>query len=217
MPVRELADAAHRAGALLVIDAAQGAGEVPVDVRAMGVDAYACSGQKWLCGPSGTGALYVRPDRMDDFLVTFAGYGTGKVARDLSTFDLTDGCHRFEAITIHGPSLDALRLGLEWLRGDEVGLPWAHERIAALGRRCHAALSAQPGVRMLSPVDAIAGLVSFTVEGVEPDRVTVALEGRGFYIRHVEFPSANRISTGFYNTEDEIDAVAAAVGELARP
>jgi selenocysteine lyase/cysteine desulfurase len=44
----------------------------------------------------------------------------------------------------------------------------------------------------------------------------VALEDKGFFIRHVEFPSANRISTGFYNTEDEIDAVAAAIGELAR-
>ena len=45
----------------------------------------------------------------------------------------------------------------------------------------------------------------------------MSLEDRGFFIRHVEFPSANRISTGFYNTEDEIDALAAAVGALARP
>ena len=215
MPVRELAGAAHRAGAVLIIDSAQGAGEVPVDVKALEVDAYACSGQKWLCGPSGTGALYIRPDRLDDFRLTFAGYGAGKSARDCSTFDVTPGAGRFEAITLHGPSLDALRVGLEWLEGDEVGLPWAHQRIAALGRRCHEALSGLPGVTTLAPADEIAGLVSFTVAGREPEQVTQALEDKGLFIRNVEFPAANRISTGFYNTEDEIDAVAAAIGELA--
>jgi L-cysteine/cystine lyase len=217
MPVRDLARAAHQAGAVLIIDAAQGAGEVPVDVRALDVDAYACSGQKWLCGPSGTGALYIRPDRMEDFQITFAGYGAGKAARDCSTFEVTPGAGRFEAITLHGPSLDALRVGLEWLQGDEVGLPWAHDRIAALGRRCHEALNGLPGVTTLAPAEGIAGLVSFTVDGMEPEKVTVALEDQGFFIRHVEFPSANRISTGFYNTEDEIEAVAEAIGKLASP
>lgn len=215
MPVRELADAAHRAGALLIIDAAQGAGEVPVDVKAMEVDAYACSGQKWLCGPSGTGALYVRADRLDDFKVTYAGYSAGKAARDLSSFEISPGCARFEAITLHGPSLAALRTTLEWLQGDEVGSAWAHERIATLGRRCHEALGRQPGVSLVAPAEAIAGLVAFTVAGIEPADVTKALEDQGFFIRHVEYPSANRISTGFYNTEDEIDAVAEAIGSLA--
>lgn len=215
MPVRELADAAHAAGALLIIDAAQGAGEVAADVKAMDVDAFACSGQKWLCGPSGTGALYIKPERMDDFQMTFAGYGAGKASRDLSTFEVTPDASRYEAITLHGPSLDALRVGLEWLHSDEVGFPWAHARIASLGRRCHAALSALPGVNTLAPADAIAGLVTFTVDGMAPDAVTMALEEQGFFIRHVEYPAANRISTGFYNTEDEIDAAAAAVGNLA--
>jgi L-cysteine/cystine lyase len=217
MPVRELADAAHAAGAVLIIDAAQGAGEVPVDVKALDVDAYACSGQKWLCGPSGTGALFIKPDRMDDFWPTFAGYSAGKAARDLSTFEMTPGARRYEAITLHGPSLEALRVGLEWLQGDEVGLPWAHERIASLGRRCHDALSRLPGVTMIAPAEEIAGLVAFTVAGMEPEAVTVALEQQGFFIRHVEYPAANRISTGFYNTEDEIDAVAEAIGDLAKP
>ncbi len=215
LPVCELADAAHRAGAALIIDAAQGAGEVPVDVKALDVDAYACSGQKWLCGPSGTGALYVRADRLDDFRLTFAGYGSGTAARDLSSFEVTEGARRFEAITLHGPSIEALRVGLEWLGGEEVGFPWAHERIAALGRRCHDALSALPGVTAPVPVGDIAGLVSFTVAGMDPPKVTAALEERGFFIRDVQFPAANRISTGFYNTEAEIDAVAEAIGDLA--
>jgi len=214
MPVRQLADAAHRAGAVLIIDGAQGAGQVPVDVKAMGVDAYAASGQKWLCGPSGTGALYVSPECMDDVGITFAGYAAGTASRDLSAFEMNTDAHRYEAITLHSPSVAALLAGLEWIQ-DEVGLAWAHERIAALGRRCHDALAALPNVTTLCPPEEIAGLVSFRVDGMPPPEVTAALEARSIFIRHVEYPSANRISTGFYNSEEEIDATVAAIGELA--
>ena len=62
MPIRELAELAHAHGALMVVDGAQSVGHVPVDVRALGVDAYAGSGHKWLLGPKGTGMLYVRKD-----------------------------------------------------------------------------------------------------------------------------------------------------------
>jgi selenocysteine lyase/cysteine desulfurase len=62
MPIRELAELAHAHGALMVVDGAQSIGHVPVDVTALGVDAYAASGHKWLCGPKGTGMLYVRKD-----------------------------------------------------------------------------------------------------------------------------------------------------------
>jgi selenocysteine lyase/cysteine desulfurase len=62
MPVRELAGLAHQHGALMVVDGAQSIGHVPVDVQALGVDAYAASGHKWLLGPKGTGMLYVKPD-----------------------------------------------------------------------------------------------------------------------------------------------------------
>src|SRR4249919_1388580 len=62
MPIRELAELAHAHGALMVVDGAQSVGHVPVDVAALGVDAYAASGHKWLCGPKGTGMLYVRKD-----------------------------------------------------------------------------------------------------------------------------------------------------------
>ncbi|HKD76186.1 MAG TPA: aminotransferase class V-fold PLP-dependent enzyme, partial [Ktedonobacterales bacterium] len=59
LPMREIADETHRAGAVLICDAAQACGMVPSQVNDLGVDAYACSGQKWLCGPDGTGALFV--------------------------------------------------------------------------------------------------------------------------------------------------------------
>jgi selenocysteine lyase/cysteine desulfurase len=62
MPIRELAELAHARGALMLVDGAQSSGHLPIDVMAMGVDAYAASGHKWLLGPKGTGMLYVRKD-----------------------------------------------------------------------------------------------------------------------------------------------------------
>jgi selenocysteine lyase/cysteine desulfurase len=62
MPIRELAQLAHAHGALMVVDGAQSIGHVPIDVQSLGVDAYAASGHKWLCGPKGTGLLYVKKD-----------------------------------------------------------------------------------------------------------------------------------------------------------
>ncbi|MFZ2422508.1 MAG: aminotransferase class V-fold PLP-dependent enzyme, partial [Anaerolineae bacterium] len=75
-PLAEIVELAHRHGAWVLVDAAQSLGAIPVDVTALGVDFYACSGQKWLCGPEGAGALYVHPDRFDDLLPAFGGYST---------------------------------------------------------------------------------------------------------------------------------------------
>src|SRR5258708_13860742 len=74
LPLRALADLTHEAGALLICDAAQACGMIPSQVYDLGVDAYACSGQKWLCGPDGTGALFIRADRMPDIHLSYAVY-----------------------------------------------------------------------------------------------------------------------------------------------
>src|SRR5581483_6598389 len=74
LPLREIAEMAHSVGALLICDAAQSCGMVPSNVYDLGVDAYACSGQKWLLGPDGTGALFVRRELLGDIKQTFMGY-----------------------------------------------------------------------------------------------------------------------------------------------
>lgn len=212
LPLRELAEITHAAGALLICDAAQSCGMVPSRMDELGVDAYACSGQKWLCGPDGTGALFVRRDRLGDIAQTFVNGLAFSSCDSDGYFVPAKGAARFEATTLYPPSVAALNASLEWL-ARAVGWPWAYERIAHLGRACYDTLAALPGVTMHTPRDAMAGLVHFAVEGIEPPDVTKRLGERGVMIRYVLEPKVNRVSVGFYNTQEDIARLAEGIRE----
>jgi selenocysteine lyase/cysteine desulfurase len=124
------ASALAATGTPVLLDAAQALGAVPVDVRALGCDFYAASGQKWLCGPEGSGCLYVRADRLDELTVPWPGYGS--LADPLRALEFTprDGAARLD----HGFPI-ALRsswalASLEVL--SEPGWDWVHDRAASL-------------------------------------------------------------------------------------
>jgi L-cysteine/cystine lyase len=215
VPLGEVADLAHRHGALCLIDAAQGAGQVPVDLHASGVDAYAMSGQKWLCGPAGTGALFVRRDRLAEISPTYIRYGQIDGTGYLMP---APGAARYELGEFLAPALRAQEAGLRWLR-DEVGFDWIHARIREVGQRCAVGLAGIDGVTVTSPRHRMAGLVCFTVEGVGPQEVAAWLFERGINIRYVVYPpnpEVARVSCGWWNTDEEIDAIVAAVAEIAR-
>jgi L-cysteine/cystine lyase len=215
LPVRELADLAHDAGALFICDAAQGAGMVPSNVYELGVDAYACSGQKWLCGPDGTGALFVRKERRSDIQQTFMGYfgvQPGMSDHD-GNYVPAAGGERYEVSLGYPGGLKGLQASLNWI-GEEVGWEWAYRRIATLGRYCYNALSALDGVTMLTPRERMAGLVHFRIDGIAPADLTAKLDAAGFLIRDTHDPDANRVSTGFYNTEAEIDDLCRAIQDI---
>ena len=205
LPLRALADLTHEAGALLICDAAQACGMIPSQVYDLGVDAYACSGQKWLCGPDGTGALFIRADRMPDIHLSYAGYSA--VRYGMSDFEgnfvPSAGAVRYECATLSPAGVRALGKSLRWI-AEEVGWDWAYQRIAALGAACYDALAQLDGVTMHTPRDHMAGLVHFTLDGVSPADLTTRLAARGVLIRHTPSPLANRVATGFYNTEAEL-------------
>ncbi|HEX5506205.1 MAG TPA: aminotransferase class V-fold PLP-dependent enzyme [Thermomicrobiales bacterium] len=217
LPLRELADLAHEVGALLICDAAQGFAHVPSRVYDLGVDAYACSGQKWACGPDGTGALFVRRDRLGDIRQTYMGYAG--VRPGMSDHDghyvPGEGTRRYEAATLYGPSVRGFAASLGWI-AEEVGWDWAYARAAALGRRCYELLAAIEGVTMHTPPDRMAGLVHFALDGIAPSDLSAKLNERGISIRYTPYPSANRVSTGFYNTEEEVDRLAEQVKAIRR-
>ncbi len=216
LPMREISDMAHAVGALVICDAAQGAGQVPSKVYDMGVDVYALSGQKWLCGPDGTGAVFVREDRMDQILQTYVGYGavTPRQAREGVEFTPRPGALRYQAISHSTPAIRAFATGMSWIDCD-LGWEWVYQRIRELGRYCYDTLAALPGVQMYMPsYDGLAGLIHFTVDGIAPADLTEKLGQRGISIRHTPDPVLNRASTGFYNTEEDIDRLAEAITEL---
>jgi L-cysteine/cystine lyase len=215
LPVRELADLAHDAGALFICDAAQATGMIPSNVYELGVDAYSCSGQKWLCGPDGTGALFVRRERWGAIQQTFMSYFSiqPESTDHEGNFTPAGGAQRYEVSLGYPGGLKAWQASLRWI-GEEIGWNWVYQRIAALGQYCYAALSALDGVTMLTPRDRMAGLVHFRVNGVAPVELTKELDAAGILIRDTHDPDANRVSTGFYNTEKEIDDLCQAIQQI---
>ena len=172
LPLRELADLAHSVGALLICDAAQACGMVPAPVYDLGVDVYACSGQKWLCGPDGTGALFVRRDRLADINQTYMGYAGAQMG--MSSYEgfyvPPPSANRYEAATIYPPSVVGLNTTLDWLIND-IGLDWIYARIAELGQYCYDALAAIPGRHDVQPARAQGGADALCPGRPRPRRV----------------------------------------------
>ncbi|MGH2532340.1 MAG: aminotransferase class V-fold PLP-dependent enzyme [Thermomicrobiales bacterium] len=214
IPLRQIADLAHERRILVVVDAAQAAGQAPVNLHEVGVDAYAISGQKWLCGPGGTGALYVRKERHADIRPT---YIRSAMTEPTGYLLPPAGAVRYEIGEFYTPALIGQAAGLAWLQ-DQIGFDWIYDRVASLGQRCWEGLNELDGVSVITPRDRMAGLVCFTVENWHPRRVMEALYQRGHTIRFVEYapgPTVARVSCGWWCTEDEVDGLVAAVGEIA--
>ena len=223
LPVRRLAEIAHERGALILVDAAQSAGQLPIDVIEMGIDLLAFTGHKALLGPQGTGGLYVRPGVELDPIV--AG-GTGSES-DLAEMParMPD---RLEAGTQNGPGLAGLLAGVRWVLAR--GVPRIHQAEACLKERLRGELSRISGVRVLSPADPEGvGIVTIAVIGHDAAEVATRLDHEfGIMVRgglHCA-PEAHRLlgtldcgavrlSVGWATTQDEVDAAVAAVRHIA--
>lgn len=215
LPMRELSDMAHQVGAVVVCDAAQAAGMVPARVHDLGVDAYALSGQKWLCGPDGIGALYVRKDIQSKIQNTFSGYYTikNRVAHADAEIVFGDDAMRYQYAFHYAPSLFGFNEGLKWIR-DEVGWEWAHRRTRELAQCAYEELGKIPGLRLYMPRDRIGGLIHFSVDDIPPADLTAGLSAQNIVIRHVPEPLLNRVATGFFNIEEDIAALVRGIRSL---
>jgi cysteine desulfurase/selenocysteine lyase len=214
-PAGEMIEMAHRAGALALVDGAQAAPHMKVDVQALDADFYAFSGHK-VFGPTGIGVLYGK----SDLLNAMPPYqGGGDMIRTV-TFEKTtyaDLPYKFEAGTPNiaggiglGAALDYVnRIGLEKIAAYE------HE-LLLYGTE---ALSAIPGLKMIGTAREKAAVLSFVIEGIHPHDIGTVLDRQGIAVRtghhcaqpvmdwfHV--PATTRASLAFYNTPAEIDALA---------
>lgn len=208
LPLAQIVAMAHQHHVFCVADGAQAAGAIPLDLPGSGVDFYAMPGQKWLGGPEGTGALYVRREHLSLLSPTFVGYPS---MGDDGIYDLSGNympapdARRYEVATVYRPAIRGMLAHLTWL--DEViGWEWIHTRIAHIAQYAHESLSRLSGVSLMMPQGPQAGLVTFNLAGYDPPRVVTKLAEEDIILRSLPEPfNALRISTGYYNSEADID------------
>ncbi len=214
LPLGTICDLAREHEVMVFVDGAQSAGQVPINLHELGIDAYAMAGQKWLCGPEATGLLFIRRDRLADIMPTYTRYGQF----DVSGFYMPNpGASRFEIGEFSAASIAAQAATLRWLR-DEVGLDWAYGRISTLGARFRGEIAGIPGVSVVTPAAAMAGIVNFNVEGLKPQEVVSSLFDRGYIIRYVDTKPcivSARTSIGWWNSEEEVSGLASAIAEIS--
>jgi L-cysteine/cystine lyase len=215
LPIARVAALAHEHGAVVAIDGAQAVGAVPVSVGEIGADFYALSGQKWLLGPEGTGALWVAPHALARARPSHAGwFGFERIGLD-ADFAWQPDARRFETSGFYPPAVAGFARSCGWL-SMYVGLAWIHDRGMALARAAADRLATIPGVAVLTPRDAMATLITFRIAGWPAERALDELGARVFAIARIIAPlDAIRISVGFFNTAAEIERFAAAVELLA--
>jgi L-cysteine/cystine lyase len=189
----------------VLLDGAQGLGAVPVDVRALGCDYYAASGQKWLCGPIGAGSLYVRADRIEELHPATPGYQTLADSSDPLGFGLAEGAARFDGGL---PPADQAAWALASLDVlDSFGEQDLLSRAAELAGRL-AELLADRGLTV-APRGA-STLVSWEAE--DPQAESLRLLDEGLLVRDLPGTPYVRASVGAWTTEEELDRLAGAAG-----
>jgi cysteine desulfurase/selenocysteine lyase len=220
-PIAEMAYLAHAVGAVIVVDGAQSVSHLKVDVQALGADFYAFSGHK-IFGPTGIGILW---GRMELLQTMPPWQGGGDMIRRV-TFEKTtyqEPPHRFEAGTPAIVEVVGLGVAVDWLLATGLDKIAAHEHaLLEYGTRL---LSEIPGLRLIGTAPEKGGVLGFSLEGIHPHDIGTLLDMEGIAIRaghhcaqptmdRFGVPATARASLGPYNTESDLDALAAGIRKL---
>jgi cysteine desulfurase/selenocysteine lyase len=223
-PVEELIRQAHGEGIRVLIDGAQAVPHMPVDLAQLDPDFYAFSAHK-MCGPTGIGVLYGRPELLDEMPPFLTGGSMiSVVTLEKTTWDEIP--HKFEAGTPDIGGAAGLQAAVAYL--EKVGLPSVFRHGVELTEYADEMLSEVPGLTRYGPQgpDQL-GIVSFNLEGVHPHDVGTIVDRAGVAIRaghHCCQPLMRRLSVSatarasfyLYNTRDDVDALVAALFEAKR-
>lgn len=215
-PVKAMTQAAHDAGAVVLIDGAQGVPHSIVDVQDIGCDFYAFSGHK-VYGPTGIGALYGR-EALLEAMPPYQGGGDMilSVSFEKTTYNALP--YKFEAGTPNIEGVVGLAAALDYVGGVGIENITAHEQ--ELLHYATARLQELDGIRLIGTAREKASVISFTLEGVHPHDIGTILDQEGIAIRtghhcaqplmmRFNVPATGRASFGMYNTKEEADALVA--------
>lgn len=213
-PVRRIVEMAHARGARVLVDGAQAAPHLEVDVRALGCDFYALSGHK-MYGPTGIGVLYGRGELLED-MPPWQGGGDMILSVSFEKTVYNRPPNRFEAGTPNMAGAVGLAAAIDFLAGLERDALAAHEQdVLDYGTR---ALRAIPGLRLIGTARARTGVLSFVLDDVHPHDIGTVLDREGIAIRaghHCAQPlmqrfglaATARASLACYSTRRDIDAL----------
>ena len=224
-PVRKMADRAHAFGAVVVVDAAQSAPHMPIDVHELQADFLAFSGHK-LMAPMGIGVLYGKEallEEMPPFMT--GGEMISSVSREGAVF--AELPHKFEAGTVNAAGAAGLEAAIHYI--EEVGFETIEARELLLTGRAMEGLAKIPHVHVIGSEKAEnhTGIVAFTIEQVHPHDVSEILAADGIDVRaghhcaqplltYLKVYNTTRASFMFYNTPEEVDAFVKSVSEVRR-
>ncbi len=207
LPARELCALARHGGALAIVDGAQAVGQILVDVKALGCDAYVGSPHKWMMAPKGTGFMFVRREVQDRFWTTLASYQWD---------NHEDGAFRFMQYgTGSVPVVDGLAAALRFI--EKFGMSRIESWDASLTKRLRDGLAGISKVRIASPVDSrlTAAITTFRVDGVKAKALQDALWAKRVRVRAQNDERGVRLSAHLYVSPADVDAVLDVAREVA--
>lgn len=217
-PVAAIAQLAHEAGAVVVLDGAQAAPHEKIDVQALDCDFYAFSGHK-LFGPTGIGALYGKQALLEDMPPYQGGGDMIKMVTFAKTL-YNDLPYKFEAGTPYIAGVIGLGAAVDYV--NEAGMERIADYEQALLQYATTEVGAIAGVRLIGTAKERAGVLSFVVDGIHPHDLGTLLDHEGIAVRaghhcampvmeRFKIPATARASFAFYNTFDEVDKLTAAI------
>jgi len=220
-PIKRMAEDAHKAGAIMLVDGAQAAPHMGIDVQDLGVDFYAFSGHKAF-GPSGIGALWGRAELLEAMP---PWHGGGEMIKSVKFEGSTyaEIPHKFEAGTPNIADTIALGATIDYLH--EVGLEgiaaWEHVLLEYATRK----LSQIDGLRIIGTSELKAGVIAFVLDDIHAADAGMILDEQGIAVRvgqhcaepvcdYFKLPATIRASLAFYNTREDIDALVTGINKV---
>jgi L-cysteine/cystine lyase len=220
LPAADICRLARAAGALAVIDGAHALGQFPVDVRALGCDAYVGCGHKWLLGPQGTSFAYLARERLETFQPSWIGWGAqveDSLDLDARTFELQPSARRFEFGTKAWPLFPGLARAIQFVRA-EMTVEAIQAHVRPLAAYLRGAAGRLPGCRCLTPdaPEQSAGIVSLEVAEAPADLKDALYQRHAVIAAYWHPLRCLRLSVAGFTTQADLDRALEALEDCLR-
>jgi len=207
LPLDKIAEICNKNNSLVLVDAAQSVGLLPLNLRELGADFYAFTGHKWWCGPAGVGGLYVKPEALEKLAPTFLGWrGVIKDSQGQPIDLLPDG-RRYEvgtsAYSLYAGLGEAIALHQQWGTDEE-----RYQQICHNSEYLWRKLTALPHIKCLRTSPPQSGLVSFQFAQHQPHasvKLVQFLESQKIFTRTISHPDCVRATVHYFTLESELD------------